>query len=91
MLKVRYSLAGTCEGCTTLQETWRAQEEELSRLTAELSLLQQRGQQLQEALLSARRVQPKLDSLCMRAHSDFSKPVCGLEGGPVCVETTLAK
>ena len=45
------------QGCIHLQESWKAQEEEVSRLTDEVDLLQQRRQQLREALAAAQQVQ----------------------------------
>ncbi len=41
-----------------MQETWRAQEEEVARLTDEVDALQRRRQQLQEALAAAQQVLP---------------------------------
>ncbi len=41
-----------------LQETWRAQEEEVTRLMDEVDALQRRRQELQEALAAAQQVLP---------------------------------
>jgi len=47
---------GEGDVCIRLQEKWRFQEEELTRLTNEVDILLQRRQELQELLSPGKRV-----------------------------------